>query len=382
MVDTNTIYTKDNLDELYLEYYGRTKLSIPSIQRRELAFSYWGDATRITDRHRYFETDNQLNEFLSKIPRSAVFASSAYYLDPMAREFSKKDLKKFDLIFDIDGDAIEGGYFEMIAEMCKHGKNLIDDFLIKDFGISIDDIRIEFSGKKGLHVTVLSEEHKNLSKEARRQLFYYIEGSQVDKAILFPERKGHIVAMPNAKGWRKYARRTIETLLRDTEGKSKEDVKEIVLAWGFPKVRAKKISDLLTQPKIRQAVLEGRLSAFTGKGDKTLNDLMRIVVRQHNLGLGGCLDRKPTVDQHRIFRVPNSIHPKSGFPCLEISYEDLDNPVMIFENIKKVVGTDEVTVFLSEAVTVETDRTHRFERGEHTLPRYLAIASLSKICYN
>ena len=54
---------------------------------------------------------------------------------------------------------------------------------------------------------------------------------------------------------------------------------------------------------------------------------------------------------------------------------------MIFENIKKVVGTDEVTVFLSEAVTVETDRTHRFERGEHTLPRYLAIASLSKICY-
>ena len=70
MVDTNTIYTKDNLDELYLEYYGRTKLSIPSIQRRELAFSYWGDATRITDRHRYFETDNKFNEFLSKIPRS------------------------------------------------------------------------------------------------------------------------------------------------------------------------------------------------------------------------------------------------------------------------------------------------------------------------
>ena len=109
-------------------------------------------------------------------------------------------MKKFDLIFDIDGDAIEGEYFEMIAEMCKHGKHLIDDFLIKDFGISLDDIRIEFSGKKGLHVTVLSEEHKRLSKEARRQLFYYIEGSQVDKAILFPERKGHIVAMPNAKG--------------------------------------------------------------------------------------------------------------------------------------------------------------------------------------
>ena len=380
MVDTNTIYTTENLDKLYLEYYGRTNLSIPSIQRRELAFSYWRKLNP-QDRHRYFETDNQLNDFLRKVPRSAVFASSAYYLDPMAREFPKKDLKKFDLIFDIDGDAIEGEYFEMIGEMCKHGKNLIDDFLVADFGISLDDIRIEFSGKKGLHVTVLTDKHKKLSKEARRQLFDYIEGSKVDKAVLFPERKGHIVAMPNAKGWKKYARKTVETLLRDTEGKSKEEVKEIVLAWGFPKVRAKKISDLLTQPKIRQAVLEGRLSAFTGKGDKTLNDLMRIVVRQHNLGLGGCLDRKPTIDQHRIFRVPNSIHPKSGFPCLEISYEDLSNPAAIFDKVRKTVGTDLVTVALSEPVVVETETTHRFERGEHTLPRYLAIASLSKICY-
>ena len=380
MGDTNTIYTTENLDKLYLEYYSRTNLSIPSIQRREVAFSYWKSKAP-QDRHRYFESDNQLNDFVRKVPRSAVFASSAYYLDPMAREFGKKGLKKFDLIFDIDGDAIEGDYFEMITEMCKHGKSLIDDFLVADFGISLEDIRIEFSGKKGLHVTVLTEEHKELSQEARRQLFYYIEGSQVDKAVLFPERKGYVVAMPQSKGWRKYARKTVEILLRDTEGKSHEEVKEIVLAWGFPKLRAKKISDLLTQPKIRQAVLEGRLSAFTGKGDKTLNDLMRIVVRQHNLGLGGCLDRKPTIDKHRIFRVPNSLHPKSGFPCLEMSYEDLSNPIMIFENIKKAVGTDLVTVALSEPVVVETDRVHRFEVGEHTLPRYLAIASLSKICY-
>ncbi len=380
MGDTNTIYTTDNLDKLYLEYYSRTNLSIPSIQRREIAFSYWGH-TDIKDRHRYFETDNQLNDFVRKVPRSQLFHSVAYYLDPMPREFAKKSLQKFDLVFDIDGDSIEGEYFEMITEMCKHGKTLIDEFLVKDFGIALEDIRIEFSGKKGLHVTVLTERHKNLSKEARRQLFDYIEGSKVDKGVLFPEKKGHIVAMPNAKGWRKYARETVETLLRDTEGKSQDEVKEIVLSWGFPKVRAKKISDLLTQPKIRQAVLEGRLSAFTGKGDKTLNDLMRIVVRRHNLGLGGCLDRKVTIDQHRIFRIPKSIHCKSGFPCLEIAYNDLSEPIRIFEKIRETIGTDLVTILLPEPVIVETEKTHRFEIGKHTIPRYLAIASLSKIRY-
>lgn len=380
MGDTNTIYTTENLDKLYLEYYSRTNLSVPNIPRREIAFSYWKGLPP-QDRHRYFESDNQLNEFVRKVPRSAVFASAAYYLDPMAREFSKKGLKKFDLIFDIDGDAIEGDYFEMITEMCKHGKSLIDDFLMEDFGIPLEDLRIEFSGKKGLHVTVLSEEHKQLSQESRRQLFYYIEGSQVDKAVLFPERKGYVVAMPNAKGWRKYARKTIMSLLAQTEGKTQEEVKEIVVSWGLPKIRAKKISDLLTRPKIRQAVLEGRLSALTGKGEKTLSDLMKTVTKQHNLGLGGCLDRKPTVDKHRIFRVPNSLHPKSGFPCLEISYDDLSNPTAIFDKIKEAVGTDLVTIVLSEPVVVETDRIHRFEVGEHTLPRYLAIASLSKICY-
>lgn len=381
MGDTNTIYNADSLDQLYLEYYGRTNLSIPSIQRREIAFSYWGK-TDIKDRHRYFETDNQLNEFVRKVPRSQLFHSVGYYLDPMPREFTKKSLKNFDLVFDIDGDSIEGEYFDMVTEMCKHGKSLIDDFLIKDFGISMKDLRIEFSGKKGLHVTVLTERHKNLSKEARRQLFDYIEGSKVDKSVLFPEKKGYVVAMPNAKGWRKYARETVETLLEVTEGKSQEEVKEIILEWGFPKIRAKKISDLLTQPKIRQAVLEGRLSALTSKGERTLNDLMRIVVKRHNLGLGGCLDRKVTIDQHRIFRIPQSLHPKSGFPCLEITYDDLSNPSAIFEKIKKAVGEDLVTVVLTESVTIETDTIHRFERGEHTIPRYLAIASLSKLVYD
>ena len=378
-MDTDIIYNGKNLDKLYLEYYNRTTLTIPSIMRREIGFSYWGEPKSIRDRHRYFETDDQLNQFVRKVPRAAMYHSIAFYLDPMSRDFPKKSLQKWDLVFDIDGDKLDGTYFEMISDMCMHTKCLIDDFLMEDFGIPLEDLRIEFSGKKGLHVTVLSEEHKHLSKEARRQLVDYIEGSKVDKGILFPEKKGYVMCERDAKGWRKYARETIEELLEVTEGKSQEDIKEIILEWGFPKSRAKKISDLLTQPKIRQAVLEGRLSALTSKGERTLNDLMRIVVKRHNLGLGGCIDRTVTVDAHRILRVPKSLHAKSGFPCLELAYEDLLHPVRIFEKIKESVGTDLIKVNLSRPVVVETDEVHMLNVGEQIIPRYLAIASLTQI---
>ncbi len=376
-------YSTANLEKLYLEYYAKTEIHVPEIQRRELAFIYWGDKAGPRDRPRYFATNEELNKFLRTIPRASAYHSTAYYLDPNESAMAKKGWQKCDLIFDIDGDCPEGEYMDMLLELGIHTKTLIDEFLVEDFGIPLDEIRIEFSGKKGFHVTVLSDEWKHLSKEARRQLVDYVEGSKVDKAILFPEKKGYVMCNPNAMGWRKYSRRTVETLLKITDGRSAEDIEPLLLTWGFPKVRAKKISDLLTQPKIRQAVLEGRLSPLTSKGERTLTDLMRVVVKQHNLGLGGCIDRKVTFDTNRIIRVPGTLHCKSGFPCITISYSDLTNPGSIFDKIREAVGTDEITIKLPHAVSVETDTgVIELEGGIHTIPRWIGIALLSKVAYN
>ena len=376
-------YTTANLEQLYLEYYSRVDIDVPDIQRRELAFIYWNDKEGIRDRPCYFETNEELNKFLRRVPRASVYHSTAYYLDPNERTMPKKGWQKCDLIFDIDGDCPEGKYMDMLGRLGKHTKTLIDEFLVEDFGIPLEDIRIEFSGKKGFHLTVLSDEWKTLSKEGRRQLIDYIEGCKVDKTVLFPEKKGYIMCNPNAKGWRKYARRTVESLLELSEDLTAEEIEPILSEWGFPKVRTKKISDLLTQPKIRQAVLEGRLSPLTSKGERTLTDLMRMVVKQHNLGLGGCIDRKVTFDTNRIIRAPGTLHCKSGFPCITITYEDLTNPVSIFDKIRETVGTDEITVKIAQATSIETDTgIIELEVGVHTLPRWIGIALLSKISYN
>jgi hypothetical protein len=47
------------------------------------------------------------------------------------------------------------------------------------------------------------------------------------------------------------------------------------------------------------------------------------------------------------------------------------------------VGTDEITVKIAQATSIETDTgIIELEAGVHTLPRWIGIALLSKISYN
>ena len=388
------IYTKKDIYDLVRDYYSKVEFDIPLIQRREIAFQNWGEAG-IRDRHRYFQTNEDLKRYLSQVPKAAAFHSVGYYLDPLEKQFSKKTLKGFDFIFDIDADNLQGeDYLAKLGELCLMAKRLIDTFLVKHFGIPKENIRIEFSGRKGLHLTILGDEYRYLSKTARREIVEYIEGTKLDRTILFPEKKGYVVSEPTAKGWRGEGRRFIETLLEETEGKSEEDILLVLDKYKIPKNQSKKISALLTQPKIRQTVLEGRLSPLMGKGAVTLNSLSRAVMKNHGVGLGSIIanmkkkktkyefdgkiiDRAVTYDAHRILRIPKSIHPKSGFPCITITYEQLEDPMNIFDEIAKTVGYDLIKIKLSNPVLLEAEETYSLEADrEYLLPRYLGLAAL------
>ena len=387
------VYEKKHVADLVREYYGGIEFEIPNIQRREIAFQNWKE-TGIRDRHRYFATNQSLKAYLSSVPKAAAFHSVAYYLDPLEKEFSKKSLQGFDFIFDIDADNLHGeNYVQKLGDLCLMAKRLIDTFLVGHFGIPRESIRIEFSGRKGLHLTVLGDEYRYLSKTARRELVEYIEGTKLDRTILFPEKKGYVMSEPDATGWRGEGRRFIEELLEATEGRTEKENTEILQEHQLPKTQIKKISALLTRPNIRQTVLAGRLSPLMGNGAVTLNSLSGAVMKKHGIGLGSIvanmkkkktryefdgkiIDRAVTYDAHRILRIPNSIHPKSGFPCITISYEQLSDPLEIFDEISKLVGHDLITIKLAKPVFVEADEVLDLEAGEHLLPRYLGLAAL------
>ena len=67
-----TVYSKKDIQTLVKEYYASVDFDIPEIQRREIAFQNWKEAG-IRDRHRYFQTNQELKDYLSKIPKNAEY---------------------------------------------------------------------------------------------------------------------------------------------------------------------------------------------------------------------------------------------------------------------------------------------------------------------
>ena len=91
-----------DLMRLKKHHYANKELAVSKIQRREIAFAYQGDEG-IKGRAKYFETTEQLKEHLQSKPTiEAVYASTAYYLDPQMYSPSKRGHLGYDLVFDID----------------------------------------------------------------------------------------------------------------------------------------------------------------------------------------------------------------------------------------------------------------------------------------
>ena len=91
------------------------------------------------------------------------------------------------------------------------------------------------------------------------------------------------------------------------------------------------------------------------------------------------IDVPESTRQYGIFRVPNSIHEKSGLPCVRLQFEDLKSPQRIIEAMWESLGVDFVEINLEHSVTVEYDKTYKLGPGIQTVPRFSAIPALIKL---
>ena len=104
------------------------------------------------------------------------------------------------------------------------------------------------------------------------------------------------------------------------------------------------------------------------------------MMKEHRLNIKNVVDKKPTVDKHRIFRVPGSLHPKSGLPSVRLSKHHLDSTDAIIDEIMIAAGEDMVTITIGEDVEIDFPRKTVFTEGTHTVPRYEALCILTKEC--
>ncbi|MET1124927.1 MAG: DNA primase catalytic subunit PriS [Archaeoglobaceae archaeon] len=166
------------IERKFAEYYAKSKIPLPrEFRRREFAFVPLASLPDfVMHRHLSFRTEEEFKAYVLKNVPAHVYYSSAYYERPDAEKMEAKGWLGADLIFDIDADhlPVKSRSWEASLKLAKRELKKLLVILRKDFGIRDEDIEVYFSGSRGYHVHVHSEEFLTLGSAERREIVDYI----------------------------------------------------------------------------------------------------------------------------------------------------------------------------------------------------------------
>lgn len=400
------IETKTFVQEEFAEYYQKHSSDIQpptSIEKREFGFFLFKE--RIMLRHKGFKNADELRNFLKTTVPSNAYYSCAYYERPKA-EMEEKGWLGADLIFDIDADHIptpcnkahdtwtckncgavgrgpppercptcgerkfdeKNWSCEVCLESAKVETMKLIELLMKDFGLSSKEMSAHFSGRRGYHLHVESEEIQALDPMARKEIVDYLVGIGLETKFHGLEekmsgRKTRILAGPDLYdlGWRgRVARGTYEFLLTTTP----EELEKIGLK--------KRVIDIITQHK--EAILEswkerGPWGILKGIGLGSWRKIAQQGMERQSVKI----DTVVTTDTHRLIRLPNTLHGKTGLKKIEVPITGIER----FDPLKSAIAFKEdiTTVFVLEAPQFRLgDETYGpFERQKVELPTAAAL---------
>lgn len=155
-------------------------------------------------RHISFSDQDDLRHYLmTEVPAHSYY-STAYYRRPSAPVMEDKGWMGAELIFDLDADHLANAesmtYDEMLVQIRNEMISLVDDYLMGDLGFSEDQIHICFSGGRGYHAHVRTDEIYTLGTNERRELVDYITCTGLDLEWAFPVRPDPIGQVARGNG--------------------------------------------------------------------------------------------------------------------------------------------------------------------------------------
>jgi DNA primase small subunit len=363
---------------MFREYYNKDfslSESLPTIEKREFGFASFESWML---RHKGFKGEEELTAFLRDfVPKDAYF-SCAIYETPEA-EMEKKGWLGADLIFDIDADHIptscnkihdewtcgncgftgkgipptncptcNSEKFDVntwpcevcLASAKKETMKLLD-MLLQDFGFSKNEVHIFFSGHRGYHVHVDSESVRTLDAVARKEIVDYISGLGFDIAIYGGSksnwRRIPVLSSPSLDnvGWSgRIAKGVYDFILNGKE--------EDLVAAGLKRNVVETV--LKNKESILRNLNDSRiLSSVKGVGPETWKKIAEFCVQNQSAKI----DTVVTTDIHRLIRLTDALHGKTGLRKVGFSLSDIND----FDPFKNAVAFKKgtVSVFVSDA---------------------------------
>ncbi len=381
------------LERKFAEYYEENLNTIPlphSLEQREFGFIPFREKTMI--RHKGFKAPDEFASFVRSITPSHAYYSAAFYEKP-EESMDKKGWLGASLVFDIDSDHLitpckekhewwlcedcqnattkplhprcpkcgsgkireEAWLCETCLEMAKAETIKLLDFLTTDFGFQQSEIKTCFSGHRGYHVHVEGEEIKSLDQAARKEIVDYILGTglQIEHHGL-AETKGKAdrrMMGPDLvdPGWRGRIARGVYDILLSA---SPQQLGEIE---GLSKAVAQKLA------VDRESILEAwnkssPWRAIKGIGPKMWEKLAIYGINKQ----APKIDTVVTTDIHRLIRVPQTLHGKTGLKVVNIPLNSLEK----FDPLKDSIA------FPNGRLKVYVDESYEFRLGNEAFKPY------------
>ncbi len=275
----------------------------PALSQREMGFGWH---KKIDYRHKAFAGQRDLEAFMRQEAPLFASHSTAHYRFPDKQPMDQKEFDGADLVFDLDAAIGSHEHQPTLCRLCLkdiHQQALrLMDILENDFGYHG---QLVFSGQKGFHIHVRSENVQDLSKNARRQLAEYVSADGIRAETLFVEEKIPMEGRVPAKtvvgptrqsvGW---PRKILELAQNAVRSKDEKALKR----YGFNK---KGIASATENPDaVINALSAGRWGAYCPKPNAEALVADAKVVQT---------DKAVTFDLHRLIRLPGSIHGSTGF---------------------------------------------------------------------
>lgn len=289
--------------DLFSRYYRVAQLKLPSdLSSREFAFQTLDSSVYV--RHLSFSSESELRAYLVINTPKQSYYSAAKYVNPAAADYSEAGWQGSELMFDIDADKLPGcqtlhlgGETELITESCvevaKEALKRLLYILREHMGFSEEELMVYFSGNRGFHVIVASEDPEwlTLGSLHRLELVDYVSARGLDLRNLFRDvaKRGFRAAQPSPQdgGWR--------SLIAVFSGKEVSEEAAKSIAVGVDPMVTQDVSRLIRIPnsingKTGLAAVPIRPNEIDGfKLDKSLSPFEGYAIVRPSISFSGTL---------------------------------------------------------------------------------------------
>ena len=335
-------------------------------------------------RHKSFATEGELVNYLRENAPAHAYHSAAIYKYPSA-DMASKGWLGADLIFDLDADHIisEAEFqrysYEDLLELVKKETVKLIDFLLNDFGFHEDDVELVFSGSRGYHIHIKTEEVRGLGSRERREIVDYVMATGLDMDSFLAvdskkkggEKPGREDLRLIPEGWgKRLLKGLIDFLHEIAEMEEEKAVEEVKKIGEIKEKNARDIIRIAKDETVMKRIERGQIPRFAKPIQEGITKTVTKTVRVKSADRP---DEPVTADIKRLIRLPTSLHGKSSLEVKPLRIETFKDFDPLEDAIAFGNSPVEISAARGSSIEMKGER-YEVEEGEiASLPEHVAL---------